>query len=81
MTHNILGMEEHLGIENIFCKYFSQKIGKNILKNIFDQIFTKNICNTHVLYHFGFSKTVFAVQGGNFRVQNILLILSRTTYK
>ena len=43
----------HLGIENIFCKYFFQKIGKNILKNIFDQIFTKDICNTQVLHHFG----------------------------
>ena len=42
-----------VGIGNIFRKYFFQKIGKNILKNIFDQIMTKNICNTQVLYHFG----------------------------
>ena len=37
----------------IFFQIFFQKIGKNNLKNIFDQIFTKNICNSQVLYHFG----------------------------
>ena len=36
----------------ILFQIFFQKIGKNNLKNIFDQIFTKNICNTQVLYHF-----------------------------
>ena len=41
----------------IFLEIFFSKIGKNILKNIFDQIFTKNICNTQVLYHFGIVRT------------------------
>ena len=41
----------------IFFQIFFQKIGKNNLKNIFDQIFTKNICNTQVLYHFGIVRT------------------------
>ena len=46
-------------LKNIWSKIFFKIFFSNFKnwKNFFNQIFTKNICNTQVLYHFGIVRT------------------------
>ena len=48
---------KHLGIKNIFQNIFKNIFGKIFLKIFLKKIFTKNISNTQVLYHFGIVRT------------------------
>ena len=40
-------------LQIFFCKYLVKNIFQNIFFQFLKKIFTKNICNTQVLYHFG----------------------------